>query len=196
VDFLDVTINQASIQDLPVLQKIVRDCISLMESQGIHQWDDVYPDQTTLQSDIDTKTLWVARIAGNIAGMIALNEHQEKEYQQLSWQYNGRILVVHRLVVAPSYQRQKLAIRLMRFAEDYAAGKKYDAIRLDAFIQNPFAVGLYRRLEYSQSGTMKFRKGQFYCFEKRIPLPNKTDGVAGCQRQTVQFFKGAGSANA
>jgi ribosomal protein S18 acetylase RimI-like enzyme len=168
VDFFDGTINQASIKDLPILQEIVRDCIRNMEGQGIYQWDDIYPSQAILQNDIDCGTLWVVRIKDCVGGMIVLNEYQNPEYQQVSWQYPGRILVVHRLMVAPSYQNQKLATHLMRFAEDYAGAKEYDAIRLDAFIHNPFALRLYRKLEYLEAGTVTFRKVVFYCFDKNI----------------------------
>jgi ribosomal protein S18 acetylase RimI-like enzyme len=167
---LNTIINPAVVSDLPVLLEVVRDCIAVMESQGIHQWDNIYPDEKTLQNDIDTNTLWIARIDGRIGGMIVLNEYQEPEYQQAQWRYEGRILVVHRLMVAPAFQNQKLATHLMRFAEDYAADKGYDAIRLDAFMQNPYAVKLYRKLEYLEVGTVTFRKGVFYCFEKKISL--------------------------
>jgi ribosomal protein S18 acetylase RimI-like enzyme len=166
----NTVINFAVNEDLPFLLEVVRGCISVMESQGIYQWDDIYPDEKTLRNDIDTKTLWVARIDGRIAGMIVLNEHQEKEYQQLTWQYHGRILVVHRLMIAPAFQNQKLATYLMRFAEVYAAANKYDAIRLDAFVHNSFALRLYQGLEYRQAGIVTFRKGPFHCFEKKMGL--------------------------
>jgi ribosomal protein S18 acetylase RimI-like enzyme len=167
---LNAIINLADADDFPVLQEVVRGCIAVMESQGIHQWDDIYPDPKTLRDDIETKTLWAARIDGRIVGMIVLNEIQPREYEQLSWRFGGRILVVHRLMVAPAFQNQKLAVNLMRFAQEYAAANKYDAIRLDAFIQNPYAVRLYRRLEYLEAGTVEFRKGAFLCFEKKISL--------------------------
>jgi ribosomal protein S18 acetylase RimI-like enzyme len=166
----NAVIGLADAQDLPLLLKVVKDCISVMESQGINQWDTLYPDEKTLRNDIETENLRVARINGHIGGMIVLNEYQEVAYQQVQWRYEGRILVVHRLMVASAFQNQKLGTYLMRYAEDYAAANKYDAIRLDAFIQNPYAVKLYRGLEYLQAGIVTFRKGEFYCFEKKISL--------------------------
>jgi GNAT superfamily N-acetyltransferase len=183
VDIFNVIINQASIKDWPMLQKIVRDCIRTMEGQGIYQWDDIYPDQTTLQSDIDTKALWVARINGDIGGMIVLNEYQSPEYQRVQWQYNGRILVVHRLAVAPSYQRQKLAVRLMQFAEEYA----------DAGGTMPFGwMLLFRTLLLSDSiaslSTLRrepghFEKESFIVLKRRYPCRKKQAGKASCKRQ-------------
>jgi ribosomal protein S18 acetylase RimI-like enzyme len=163
-----IAIQLADTQDLSLLMEVVRGCISVMENQGIHQWDNLYPDEKTLRNDIDTKTLWVARINGCIGGMIVLNEHQNSQYMLSKWQYSGRILVVHRLMVAPAFQNQKLATQLMQFAEDYAAANQYDAIRLDAFADNPFALRLYRKLGYQQGARLIFRKGPFFCFEKRI----------------------------
>jgi ribosomal protein S18 acetylase RimI-like enzyme len=165
---LNPIINPANDEDLPSLLEVVRGCISVMERQGIHQWDDIYPNENILRNDIKTKTLWIARVDDRAGGMVVLNEYQNPEYQQVQWRCEGRILVVHRLMVAAEYQNQKLATHLMQFTEGYARDKKYDAIRLDAFIQNPYAIKLYRRLQYIQAGTVTFRKGEFYCFEKKI----------------------------
>ena len=56
----------------------------------------------------------------------------------------------------------------MDFAEEDAATKGYHTIRLDAFTQNPAAVALYERCGYRNAGTVRFRKGIFFCYEKKL----------------------------
>jgi ribosomal protein S18 acetylase RimI-like enzyme len=161
-------IRLANIDELPSLMKLIGSCILHMDNQGIHQWDTVYPNGATLQKDIVRRHLHIVEKDGHICGMIALSEDQSPEYQQIEWMYRGRILVVHRLAIDPAYQRQNLGTLLMDFAEGVAAAQGYNAIRLDAFTQNPGAVALYEKRQYRNAGTVMFRKGLFFCLEKEI----------------------------
>jgi ribosomal protein S18 acetylase RimI-like enzyme len=139
-----------------------------MESRGIHQWDEVYPDRMTLQKDIEKGHLQVIEVDGQIAGLVSINDEQPPEYQNVPWRYQGRVMVIHRLTIHPSYQRQGLATQMMEFAERMAEKQGCQTIRLDAFTENQGATGLYERLGYEKAGTVRFRKGVFFCFEKPV----------------------------
>ncbi|MBM4326037.1 MAG: GNAT family N-acetyltransferase [Deltaproteobacteria bacterium] len=160
-------IAQASMQDLPEVMDVISACVWQMESQGIFQWDEIYPNSGTLQKDIESHFLYVARDDGRVFGIMALNEYQDPEYSAIEWEYGGgKILAVHRLAVDPLRWRQGIASRLMDFAEQHAGARGYAAIRLDAFLHNPGSVALYDRRGYRNAGIVRFRKGLFYCFER------------------------------
>ncbi|MEW6111191.1 MAG: GNAT family N-acetyltransferase [Thermodesulfobacteriota bacterium] len=164
---MDITV--ATLQDLPAAMDLISACVRHMESQGIFQWDDIYPDKGKLQKDIELYSLYVARADGRVCGIMALDEYQDPEYATIEWAYGGeKILVVHRLAVDPLLWRQGIATRLMDFAEQYAEARGYTAIRLDAFPQNPSSVALYEQRGYRNAGIVRFRKGLFYCFEKEV----------------------------
>ena len=139
-----------------------------MDAQGIHQWDEIYPSRTTLQTDIEKQYLAVMEVDGQIAGMIVINSEESPEYQTIHWQHLGKVLVIHRLTIDPSFQRRGLASRLMEFAEQTAEMQGCDTIRLDVFQQNPGAIALYERLGYTKAGVVQFRKGLFFCMEKVV----------------------------
>jgi ribosomal protein S18 acetylase RimI-like enzyme len=159
-------IRIASINDLDNIIAVVREATRRMNEQGILQWDEIYPDKAILQTDIENQHLRLIEEDGEVAGLITFNEKQEPEYNGLLWIYPGRIVVIHRLAVAPKHQGKGLASRLMDFAEAEALLQGYDAIRLDAFTLNPIALGLYEHRGYQKVGTVRFRKGLFFCFEK------------------------------
>jgi ribosomal protein S18 acetylase RimI-like enzyme len=71
--------------------------------------------------------------------------------------------------VDPARQGRGLAGALMTFAEREAAMRGCAVVRLDAFTRNPAATLLYERRGYRRAGTVRFRKGLFSCFEKRVP---------------------------
>jgi ribosomal protein S18 acetylase RimI-like enzyme len=147
---------------------LIRSCVRHMESQGIHQWDEIYPDEATFAGDIERHELFLLEQEGRIRGIMTLNEFQEPAYQGVTWQFSGKALVVHRLAIDPSAQGKGLAGKLMQFAYEVAGKLRYATIRLDAFASNPRAVALYERLGYRRAGTVMFRKGLFYCFEIQV----------------------------
>ncbi len=163
-----ISIRPARPDEIDVLMEMVRAVVRQLEADGIHQWDDVYPDRVVLRDDVERRDLSVIAVDGAIAGMIVLNEDQPPEYGELSWRGSGRVLVIHRLIIHPDRQRRRLAVRLIEFAEASAAARGYDSIRLDAFTANPAAVALYERSGYRKAGTVKLRKGPFFCFEKPV----------------------------
>jgi len=102
-------------------------------------------------------------------GIVVLNEHQDMEYGAVDWAYReGAIAVVHRLMVDPKSQGRGVASRMMDFIEVEGVRRGYRAIRLDAFPKNPRATGLYTKRGYRLAGTVTFRKGVFWCFEKAL----------------------------
>jgi GNAT superfamily N-acetyltransferase len=163
---VDIEIRQANLVDVTGLMDLVRACTLNMQSQGIDQWDDIYPDRGTIQRDVDAGSAFIARIAGVIAGAATLNEHQDPEYTDVPWRFSGRPAVIHRLMVAPAAERKGVARALMRFLEARAESSGYNCIRLDVFVQNPRAVRFYELSSYHRAGQVRFRKGNFYCYEK------------------------------
>jgi ribosomal protein S18 acetylase RimI-like enzyme len=173
-------IRPAHIEELEVVNGIVRDATRHMDEQGIPQWDEIYPNNIRLKNDIENQHMVVVELEGRVAGLMVMNEEQSPEYADVPWKYSGRVLVIHRLTIDPSYQRRGLAMRLVEFAEEIAATEKYSCIRLDAFTRNPAAFSLYEKRGYRRAGRVRFRKGEFFCYEKEISTeravksPNKS----------------------
>jgi len=149
---------------------LFKQVILQMEFHKIDQWDDQYPTFEDITLDIDNQDMFVLLLKNEIIAAITLNEEQEEdEYKKGNWIFvNGRIAVIHRLCVDPSYQNQGIAKNIMFFAEKQLYEKGYSAIRLDTFSQNTFAIKLYEKLGYSRAGEVFFRKGKFYLYEKSL----------------------------
>jgi ribosomal protein S18 acetylase RimI-like enzyme len=160
-------INLAVHGEIDPIMSLIKDAIQKMEREGIHQWDEIYPTNEIFSADIAAGSLFAAGMENGIAGIMVLNDEQSQEYNSLSWSDDhGKPLIMHRLCVNPVFQRQRIATKLMQFAEDYARENKYSSIRLDAFINNKISVGLYYSLGYQSTGIVQFRKGEIYCYEK------------------------------
>lgn len=147
---------------------LVARVIAGMRQQGIEQWDEVYPSPSQLTTDIASRQAFGAFDEVRLVGYVVLNEDQSAEYSQVPWAGGGPVLVIHRLCVDPQASGQGVGRSLLAFAEGRAASQGYLSIRLDAFTQNPRALALYERHGYEFRGLVRFRKGEFRCYEKPV----------------------------
>lgn len=162
-------IRIGNIDDAESVINIVKAATLDMESKNIHQWDEIYPDKTVINEDIANRNLYVNEKDGIINAIIVLNEDQTEEYSYLNWKYTSqKQLVIHRLCVDPRAQGGGIARKLLKYADDFAVKNGYGAIRLDAFTQNERALRLYEKNGYEKVGSVQFRKGEFYCYEKDL----------------------------
>ena len=146
-------------------------CLADMSSQGIHQWDEIYPNLTVVEQDAHAGSLFVIRHESGCVASVCLNDIQPEQYQSLPWRCaDGRALVIHRLCVHPELQRRGLGRRLMDFTEDFAKQSAFACIRLDAYTGNPRALALYENRGYHRVGQTYFprRTLPFDCFEKVV----------------------------
>lgn len=150
---------------------LIKEAIAEMENQNIYQWDDLYPDYNTLFVDIQTEAMFGVFSNRVLAGILVLDENQSPEYSSIKWESNNNSpLVMHRLCVRPKFHGQGIAKQLLRFSEQFAINNSYQSIILDAFSGNPAALNLYENNGYLKKGTVTFRKGDFYCYEKNIVI--------------------------
>lgn len=153
--------------DIPAILSLLRNAVRDMEAGGIFQWDDAYPNEIIVSADINKETLWVYEDDGVLKAIITLNELQDEEYADIPWLcHDGSPMVIHRLCVDPVFKGRGIGSLLVSFAEDFAKTNGHASIRLDAYSQNPRSLALYERLGYVRQGSVKFRKGDFFCFEK------------------------------
>ena len=153
--------------ELNNVELIVKLAIASMIAMQIFQWDDIYPNRQVLEDDLKNGWMYGYYSDSELCGIITLNNRQSPEYSDIVWKYKDENpLVIHRMCVAPNHQVKGIAKTLIAFAEDFALKNHHKTIRLDAFVNNPIATGIYRKLGYIERGIVKFRKGDFYCFEK------------------------------
>lgn len=151
------------------IMHIVKEAVKHMDANGIPQWDEIYPDQAIFENDISQNTIFGYFLENTLAGVMVLNWFQADEYKTIDWKLDDDLpLVIHRLCIAPSFQSRGMAKSMVRFAEDFARENNFKSIRLDAFKQNPVSLSLYRKLGYEERGTVTFRKGDFFVFEKEL----------------------------
>lgn len=164
----------AAMEDHARVVEMFKAAIQTMNRQGILQWDEIYPAAEDLAADIRAGQMYLLEEAGQLCAAIVLNSTPQascaEQYAQGAWQGKEQdpTAVVHRVCVSPACQQKGYGRQTMLLAEEQlrAAGTVF--VRLDAFCENPYSVRLYEKLGYRQVGRVRFRKGDFYLYEKRL----------------------------
>lgn len=162
-------IKQISIDNLKEALDIFDDVKKDLINKGIDQWDDVYPNFNIIENDILKNHSYGFFENEHLVGYIACNEIFNEAYNTIDWEFHDdKPLIIHRLAVKSKFQNIGIAKKLMQFAEIKAKNSGHVAIRLDAFIDNIKSIKFYQGLGYKLAGQVHFRKGVFYCFEKKL----------------------------
>ena len=167
----DMLIRRATVADVPAIVALVQAVVPLMNASGNYQWTSEYPNEAIFRQDIARQHLWVAELAGRVAGVAALTQDQDPEYVDANWDVTEAALVTHRLAVAPSAQGQGIAQALLLQAEHEAQALGLRVLRVDTNSENAATQRLFPKLGYQFAGEIKlaFRPGlRFFCYEKRL----------------------------
>lgn len=159
----------ADIEELPYIVRLFKDAAADMDSRGIHQWDDIYPAEDHLRSDIENRQMYILVSGGSIVSAAVINEEQDEGYETAGWKFKEeKTAVLHRLCVSPACQKRGFGKETALLIEEKMKSMGYTAVRLDAFSQNPSALRLYEGLGYTRAGEVYFRKGRFFLYEKLL----------------------------
>ena len=149
--------RKAVFEDLPEVLLLYQKATQHMIDNGVKQWNEFYPNEEILKSDIENDSLYLSMHDSQIACVFVLDQKCDSEYTKGNWMYPlSSFAVVHRLCVNPAFQRQGLGFQAMLAVESIVKDMKIDSIRLDAYSQNPAALRLYEKLGYSKVGTVTF----------------------------------------
>ncbi|MDO4507152.1 MAG: GNAT family N-acetyltransferase [Spirochaetales bacterium] len=164
-----VVYRKADKSDLKTIQSFVDNAKIVMESQGIPQWDEIYPTDFDFGGDVEKNELYLGEVEGKPAVCFTLNSWQDNDYLKVQWENPGDgFKVIHRLCVNPEFQGRGLGINTCRYIEGLAWVQGASSIKLDAFAQNPISLAMYEKLGYKVRGYADWRKGRFKLMEKLL----------------------------
>ena len=162
-------VKLANQEHLKEIMKLINDSIENMLNQGIDQWDNIYPNELVFEKDIEESELYIFERNDIIEGIIVLNQKPSSGYENINWSIkDGKPLIIHRLCVHPNFQKIGVAKKLMIFAENYGRNNSFSSIQLDAFSENERAISFYENAHYKKVGSINYRKGLFYIYEKSL----------------------------
>ncbi|NNM22836.1 MAG: GNAT family N-acetyltransferase [Flavobacteriaceae bacterium] len=171
-------IRLAKASEIEEIITITRACAKKMSSEGIHQWNEHYPNIESFLTDLKRDELYVLIKNDTLAGCVTISTFKDEVYEQVNWlSKDSRQFYIHRLAIHPQHQHKGNARLLMDFAEALAREKEVDSIRLDTFSKNIRNQRFYEARGYIRLANIYFPKqssNPFYCYE--LLLNDSADG--------------------
>lgn len=162
--------------------QILQDGRAYLATQGVDQWQRIYPTLSDIQRDITLGLNWVltARFYDQhaetvrevIVGTLVLLFDEEPTYTSLregSWLQDGPYATLHRVVIRDQYRGKKLAKKL--FFESYrvAIRQGVQYIRVDTHVDNQPMRSLIEQEGFTYCGKITVAGGdERLAYEKRI----------------------------
>ncbi len=155
-------------EDLAYILEIVKETVEDLQNQGNYQWSEFYPTRIHFEEDIKNKSLYIYEFNNEVAGFICINKIEDEVYHSLNWRQGGEAIVIHRFAVKRSYQRQKVATKLIEFVEHFAKNKGINYLKVDTNSENTRMNAFFKHLGFVFIGNIHLRNvvELFNCYDK------------------------------
>ncbi|MBU9790021.1 GNAT family N-acetyltransferase [Lentilactobacillus sp. G22-6] len=134
-------LRQATNEDLPTIKKIIKEAKAYLKQQGIDQWQNGYPDDEALETDVKFGITYVLIIDGKIAGTAALHQGLDVNYLNIhdgEWVngIHGRYTAIHRIAMSADFRGQHLSDKMITGLITISGVLGYKDIRIDTHPDN------------------------------------------------------------
>jgi GNAT superfamily N-acetyltransferase len=157
---------------IPQIWAILQKAIARRKADGSNQWQDGYPNQESLQKDIDQKEGFILTQGESIIGYTAVLINDEPAYADIEgkWLTGGDFVVYHRVAIAEEFIGKGFAKVMINHIHHYATEKGIYSVKADTNFDNNAMLKIFNDLGYSYCGEVYFRGSARKAFEKVLDL--------------------------
>jgi len=165
---LNPILRKAQIPEAEIIWQILQQAIERRRKDGSNQWQDGYPNQEVVKTDISLSKGYVLEIDNAIAAYAALVFNDEPAYKEIigDWLTNDDFLVIHRVAVSDDFLGKGIAVLLFQKLEDFAKEHQVFSIKVDTNFDNLAMLHILEKLDYQYCGEVYFRGSARKAFEK------------------------------
>ncbi len=149
-------------RDLGRIMELVADAQSWFRGEGIDQWQDGYPTQDIISSDISGGENYVVEYKGVVVATAVVSFAGEPTYAKIKgkgWLNDNPYAVVHRIAVADELRRKGIAKEILYFTEEQCAERGVKDIRIDTHCDNKAMRSLLKKMGYAHCGRITLTSG-------------------------------------
>jgi len=163
-----MNLRKANQSELPVSWEIIQYAIAQRKQDGSDQWQDGYPNETTLQHDLDNGNAYVITEGDTVLAYAAIIFDKEPAYENIEgkWLTYSDYAVVHRVAASKLAKGKAVGMNLFQMIEGLCRDKKIYSIKVDTNFDNKPMLKILEKLNYTYCGEVYFRGGARKAFEK------------------------------
>ena len=166
----NLILRKADIAEVPLIWSILQDAIEQRRLDGSTQWQDGYPNETTIEHDIKNGDAYVLTENNTILSYAAILFDKELAYEAIEgkWLTNGDYAVVHRVAVSKLAKGKGIATKLFEKIETLSIEHNIYSIKVDTNFDNIPMLKILDRLNYTYCGEVFFRGAARKAYEKKL----------------------------
>ena len=159
--------RKAGQTDFEQIWEIISFAKETRKNEGSTQWQDGYPNEETIQNDIQKGYGFVFEEEGAVNLYAAIIFDKEPAYEELrNWEGQGDYLTLHRIAVSKEAKGKGLGQKILKEAEKLAKEKGIESIRIDTNFDNIPMLKIIEKEGYKYRGEVYFRGSARKAFEK------------------------------
>lgn len=165
-DFLEL--RMAESEDIPAIWEILQQSIERRRKDGSDQWQDGYPNLSTVEDDVEKQQNYVLTQNGKVIATAAVIFNYEPTYDEIDgeWLTNGDFYVVHRVGVSDQVAGKGIATQFFLMIEEFVKEKGVFSIKIDTNFDNLAMLRILEKLDYTYCGEILVRNSPRKAFEK------------------------------
>ena len=150
---------RAKKEDLFQTMQIIAEAQAYLESQDIDQWQNGYPNEKAILTDIQNNESYLVKSDDSIPVATAMfSTRNEPTYKNIEGQWltkeNAIYGVIHRMAVSGKYRGTGIAKFIFKQCENILNQNTIKSMRIDTHEDNLEMQALLRKLEYQFCGVI------------------------------------------
>lgn len=164
----NLVFRKADEKDIHGIWEILQQAIERRKKDGSSQWQDGYPNLSTVENDVTKGQNYVLVWDEKIIATAALIFNNEPTYEVIdgAWLTHGDFLVVHRVGVSDEVAGKGFAQKFFLILEGFAKENNVYSIKVDTNFDNIPMLKIMEKLNYTYCGEVQVRDGSRKAFEK------------------------------
>lgn len=165
---MTIDFRKANISDIQNIWTILKGAIAQRKADGSNQWQDGYPNEDSIKSDIEKSAGFVLTEKNQVIGYCAILINDEPEYENIQgeWLSNNDFVVYHRVAIAKEYLGKGLAKKMLSYIEEFALQNNIFSVKADTNFDNGPMLALFEKMGYKYCGEVYFRGSPRRAYEK------------------------------
>ena len=158
-------LRPTKIEDISRVIDIINQAKTYLKNNDIDQWQDGYPNEETIEKDIENNEAYVLEEDGVILGTCMVTIHGEPAYNRIEgkWILNCPYICVHRIAVDNEYKGKGLASTIFRSSSCYVS--RLSQCRMDTHHDNLSMQSFLTKYGFKYCGEITLKK---WCFKKSL----------------------------
>lgn len=157
-------------EDIEKIMMVIKKAQAYLKEQGIDQWQNGYPNEDVIKTDIDNDESYVLVDGKKVIGTTALSFDGENTYNSIyegEWLTNGDHAVIHRIAIDSDFKRKGLASKILKEVDKECEKKKIESIKIDTHRENMAMQNLLMKNGFKYCGIIYLNDGnERIAFEK------------------------------